>query len=1161
MKNLRKFFAVSVMALTIFTMTGISPVKAAAQAGDLIKKDGLSTVYYLGADGKRYVFPNDATYFSWYKDFSGVVTVSATELSSYPLGANIVMRPGTKLVKITTDPSVYAVEANGVLRKIQSESDAIALFGSNWARRVVDVADSFFTNYTIGTPLSTGNIPAGSLVKTADAATIYYYDGSAYRSIATEAAFAANRFDFANVITVASIGTLGTPLAGAEEMITKTSQGGTGTVVTGSSLMVSLSSATPAAVSVPQNGARVPFTKVNLTAANDGAISVSSMTVKRIGLSSYSNVDKVWAENNGIVVASKKSMNSNDESILTFVPALNVPAGTTVSLDLIASLTGSGAGNIGLSVQSAAMVSASSASVSGSFPINGNLMSPTSYNVVNLYLSATSTAASTVKVGDEKVELAKVGLDFNGTAKDVTLKSIMLKNSGVEDLATAVMNMYLEYNGNKVSDSVTVNGRYVTFNFAPAGLDMLKDDGSKTFYVKGDVVAKANTGSDSLTFTLNKSTDIVAVEKATGFGANVYLTSTGTTSADAAAISSVTIDAGAFTVSKKTTSPSDTTIIKGSDNVVLLANVRADEAMIADGMKVIYGDTLTTAVNTDQFENVRVYVNGNLLDSFDPATSTGLITKSIDSNVSLNKGDNEIKVMVKAKSNANASSAFLAKLDGATIFSGMNGEYVSSGNAITTPSGTATGAIFTVQGATLTTVRNDGYANGKLIVRGATDVSLGKFTLKAGNDSVKVTSIALASSTGTTSASYISDMKLFVDGVQVGNTVDFTSTGATFSSLNFTIAKDTTKNVELKGSFDSSAAGASNSFQTVMTINAQDSRGTTVTGPSITGTTVAFAMAEQGSLTFALNGDSPASAILASNAAEHEVAQYKLTSLDDSSNLTEITLGNYAGGTIDSSADPRISAVKLYADGILIDSFVPVSGEGTFTITGNKIVVPANSYKILSVKVALNNIVNDDTATDKDLTLRVTDYKYKTSAGSLTDSGAVAVNSNDFRIRKTVPTVALLALPDTTLNAGNKVISKFTVTADANGDVELRKVVLTYATTSQATIATLASNSVKVNGATKTASSTVDATAKTVTLAFGTNEIISAGTTKTFEILATVGVSGTGSDSITTSIAEDVSYATTGSFEWSDGASISTPTWSNGKRVPGLTTDTQVLSK
>ncbi|MBN2884473.1 hypothetical protein JXE04_00960, partial [Patescibacteria group bacterium] len=201
MKKLRKFLTLSVMVMSIAVMSGfasLTPANASAQAGDLIKMDGLSSVYYLGADGKRYVFPSESVYFSWYSDFSGVVTIPASELQSYPLGANVTMRPGTSLVKITTDPKVYAVSADGTLRWVQSEADAIALFGSSWASRVVDVADSFFTNYTIGTPLVSGTYPAGTLLKNANNASVYYFDGTNYRMIGSDAAFTANRFSYSN---------------------------------------------------------------------------------------------------------------------------------------------------------------------------------------------------------------------------------------------------------------------------------------------------------------------------------------------------------------------------------------------------------------------------------------------------------------------------------------------------------------------------------------------------------------------------------------------------------------------------------------------------------------------------------------------------------------------------------------------------------------------------------------------------------------------------------------------------------------------------------------------------------------------------------------------------------------------------------------------------
>lgn len=1154
MNKLRKAITIGVMVMTVMSMVGFKANAAAPQAGDLIKMDGLSTVYFLGNDGKRYVYPNSTVFFSWHKDFSGVVTISPSELASYPLGSNVTMRPGTKLVKITTDPSVYAVEPNGVLRKIQSEADAIALFGSNWNKRVVDVADAFFTNYTVGSPLASGQVPAGSLVKNANSASVYYFDGSNYRTIASESAFNGNRFDFANVITVTNAITAGGNAVSTSEFAYDAQGGSTGPVVTGSGLTASLSSATPAATSVPSNGARVPMAKVNLTAANDGAITVNSITVKRIGLSTYSNIDKVWAEKDGVMVASKKSMNSNDESILTFSPALTINAGQTVSLDLIASLTGSNAGNIGLSIASASAVSASAATISGSFPINGNLMTPTTYSVANVSISNSNTATSTVKVGDEKVELGKFELGFQGTAKDVTVKSVMLKNNGVEDLAKATANLFLEQAGNKVSTSYTVDGRFVTFYFGN-GLDILKDDSSKIFYVKGDVIAKENSAANSFTLVLNKSTDLVASEKATGFGTNVVLTNG--SSADGYAVSNITIDAGAVSVSKKSTSPADTTIVKGSDNTVLIANVRADEAITADGLNLTYATT-----SAAQFENARVYVNGILLDSFDPATTTA--SKAIDSTFTLNKGDNEIKVMVKAKSTATAASAINFTISGTSMFTGMNPEYVVSGNTVSSASGTATGATFTVQGAALTTVRNDGYAANKSIVKGSNDVSLGKFTLKATNDTVKVTSIALGTNLGTTSANSINDMKLFVDGAQVGNVVDFGSTGATFSSLNFTIAKDSTKAVEIKGSFDTSAAG---SFQTVMTVNAQDSRGTSVTSGNVA-TSTTFVVVDQGTLNAELGGNTPAAGILAAKNVEQEVAQFKFTAINDEATLTELNVINtpLASTTIASTsagvadADARIAAIKLYDGSTLIDSFVPVNGAGRFTITNNAVKVAANQSKTLSIKVVLNNIDNDATATDKDIHLGITTLKFKSSNGTENTQG-VAKLANNFRVRKTVPTVALAALPTTVLTSGDQVVSKFTVTADANGDVELNKIVLDTTNTANATITALGTGAaLKVNGSYKTVATSTYAANK-LTIVFATNEIISAGTTKTFEVLATLAVSGQGSESVTTKISEDASYSADGNFVWSDGASVSAYTYSNGHRVPGLTTTTQVLSK
>jgi plastocyanin len=120
------------------------------QSGDLIKSGANPAVYYFGADGKRYVFPTDRTYFTWYSNFNTVKTVSAGELALIPLGGNVTYRPGVRMIKITTDPKVYAVSKNGILRPIASEAVATALYGSTWNKQIDDVPDAFFTNYRIG---------------------------------------------------------------------------------------------------------------------------------------------------------------------------------------------------------------------------------------------------------------------------------------------------------------------------------------------------------------------------------------------------------------------------------------------------------------------------------------------------------------------------------------------------------------------------------------------------------------------------------------------------------------------------------------------------------------------------------------------------------------------------------------------------------------------------------------------------------------------------------------------------------------------------------------------------------------------------------------------------------------------------------------------------
>jgi len=125
-------------------------VPAFCLSDTLIKTTSTSAVYYCGADGKRHAFTNDKSYFTWYSGFDDVITISPDLLAMIPLGSNVTYRPGIKLLKLQTDPKIYALEQNGLLRWIPSPDLASQLYGATWGAFVDDISDAFFGDYQIG---------------------------------------------------------------------------------------------------------------------------------------------------------------------------------------------------------------------------------------------------------------------------------------------------------------------------------------------------------------------------------------------------------------------------------------------------------------------------------------------------------------------------------------------------------------------------------------------------------------------------------------------------------------------------------------------------------------------------------------------------------------------------------------------------------------------------------------------------------------------------------------------------------------------------------------------------------------------------------------------------------------------------------------------------
>jgi hypothetical protein len=137
----------------INTDRGLTGSGGACDSGSLVKSSTNSAVYYCGADGKRYIFPNDRVYFSWYADFKSVLTISESQLAALSLGGLVTYKPGSRMIKIESLPNVYAVEKGGVLRWIKTPTIAASMYGADWSKKVDDVSDAIFGSYKMGEPI------------------------------------------------------------------------------------------------------------------------------------------------------------------------------------------------------------------------------------------------------------------------------------------------------------------------------------------------------------------------------------------------------------------------------------------------------------------------------------------------------------------------------------------------------------------------------------------------------------------------------------------------------------------------------------------------------------------------------------------------------------------------------------------------------------------------------------------------------------------------------------------------------------------------------------------------------------------------------------------------------------------------------------------------
>lgn len=964
-KSGKKIFTFAVVLTTIVWSIGIGalalPLAAnAVTSGDLIKGTG-TAVYYYGADAKRYVFPYQASYSSWYgSTFTGVTTMTDADLIAIPFGGNVTVQPGmlAQVVSMDTpwmvmDPKVYAVEKGGVLRWVKTADVAVALFGATWETKIVAVPEALLTNYTIGTEIN-----------------------------------AAGDYNLATQEAVASI---------------NEDKGLTG--VGGGALTVALASDTPAAASVPKGAADVSFTKVNFT-AGAADVTVTGLKVTRSGLGIDANLSSIKLFVDGVQKGTSQSLGSNHQATFSLTSSpITVSAGTTKAVVLAADIAVATVfDQHALGIANVADITTTS-TVSGTFPITGNTMSLVNTTIGTATIVGGSLNPGTSGGGDVGIDPAAVGFRFSqikisaGSTEGLVVDQITAIKNGTA-ANTDVKNIEL-YNDTTGASLGTVAGLDSNSRAVFSNLNLTIAKGA---YVELSIKADMAGGSGrTIGFDVHDGTSFAGMVKGGTFNFGITPTFTNTTAFCDTGVSDYTcqrqtINQGYLTVSKSASAPATGKVPTGGTNVSLMAFdfVVAGEPINVTSTVVSYTMDDDDGAGTTDF---RTYVKGFTLVTADGSilagpkdgvttnTSEGLETLTITDGYTLPIGTTVVYAKANLSSSLAANDTIVVSMATSAITAkGANSGktvYTTSTGATVPPASAITGNTMTVQGPVLAIATAATPVAGS-VVTNAQDQILAYFDLDAsgGGENIRVSAITVTATDNVAASRPVADFNNFelwgdpdnTDGTAVNerletsnSTVLMTDGGATTATLAFTfrtpivIAKTATSRLTLKSDVVSNSSSVTQwniaAGGNVTAIGA-------VTGNTAT-KTVSGAGQEQttrgtGTLKVEKAADMPSAAQLVSSSMGNEIMKYKFTSQYEPIDVTTmyVYFGNSATGGTEANLG-NVAKVYVYADGVLVGNTAGytfqtsgnAAGVASVVLDSGTLVIPKDSYKTVTLKI------------------------------------------------------------------------------------------------------------------------------------------------------------------------------------------------------------------
>lgn len=896
---MKKLLTYAVVISTIVWSMGLGALIPAASAAyspvanDVVKVTGANrpAVYIVGSDLKPYVFSTRNTFGSWFDNFNALKYITQTEFDAMTLGGNVTLKPGT-LMKFDNGDNVYAVVPGNKLCKLSSDAAAKALYGINYAARVQLIQVAFVGNYTVDAACAldaSSKLPNGTLIQYAGSSDIYYIDNGVKRLVTNEA-FLANGFKTANVVTnVPTTMTFdaGSSITGKEAGLTTVTLTGAPIVpVSVGNLSVSLAADTPAATTLASGTAYNKMVKVNLTAGS-ADVNVKGITITRTGIIANTSVSavSVWDQDGNRKGDVMSSINSNNQVTIGFASApLVVPAGQTKSLTVAFNISGT-TGTVGADVAAID----SNGTVVGSFPIKGNIMglvdgssSLSSVKVEGQAVGGNTleTDSANVEIGETKeiaklkltettgrndVQLEKVTLYFQGTAKDSDVTDISLVAQDNTVLATVA----------KATD------KFATLSLATPFL--LGKGLNRTLTVKAKV---ANGSGNTFKVQVQSEYDIMVKD----LGVGTYLVPSdgaGTWDAVSSANGWFKMKSGTLSITKNSTSPSGNVSAGTNDQVLARYDVKAvgeDVEIRKIGIKIA-----STTGGLDLSGNVTVKMDGQTLLTFSGDFSADLYT---------NGSQRSLSQYFTVKSGETKSLEIIGNIDGQATnetyqvyvgnFYGKRLSTLDFADNMPSASYATAGNQLTIETTDISASKDTSFPGGT-ISKGSEQV-VGQFIFKAGNaEDICITNATIKLEGGFDSSNDFNWMELWSGSTQLGSRVNTVSTSSNTFSFNLCLVKNEAKSVTVKAYVLSSAgSGTGNVELNTFSYYGKTTNNTDSPSPAVNGQTIALGNANL--VITSVNDSGTISAIRLGSQLKKQLGKWKLEAENDDITLNKLSL-------------------------------------------------------------------------------------------------------------------------------------------------------------------------------------------------------------------------------------------------------------------------------